>query len=95
MDRGVSVKRQGEGGVRPHTVTVADRQKITLTGVEEVISFDEMGILLRTVLGVLSVDGEELHIETLRLDSGEVIATGKIGGILYLDGPVKKSGRRR
>ena len=62
-----------------------ERQKCgTITGIREVISFDEKEILLHTEDGKLSVKGEELHVRHLDLESGEISLEGKIDSLTYL-----------
>lgn len=62
-----------------------ERQKGgTITGIREVISFDEKEILLHTEDGKLSVKGEELHVRHLDLESGEISLEGKIDSLTYL-----------
>ena len=67
----------------PHGLTLADRKKLTLTGVTEVVSFDETGVLLVTTCGQLSVEGEDLHVTTLNTRDGVVVVTGILNGLLY------------
>ena len=56
----------------PHQIVLEDREELTITGVEEVESFDESSIVLSTVRGGLEVQGEGLHIERLSLDGGDL-----------------------
>ena len=67
------------------TLVLEDRQALTLSGVCDVISFDEGVLVLETTLGVLTVDGAGLHILSLDLDGGRVSVTGKVSGIFYTD----------
>jgi sporulation protein YabP len=64
-----------------------------LSGVEDVVSFDENGAVLRTVLGMLAVDGENLHVVKLDLAGGNVSIEGKVNGFFYADGTAKKAKR--
>ena len=59
-----------ENGLR-HSVVMEGRKKLSVSGVEEVESFDENTIVMSTSLGVLVVRGEDLHIEALTVE-GEV-----------------------
>lgn len=68
-----------------------NREKISVTGVLDVESFDEEGIILHTELGVLIVKGEELHINKLDVESGELIIEGEIGSCTYTDQDHSKS----
>ena len=77
----------------PHKLTLDERQKLTMTGVTEVISFDDSAVVLKTVLGTLEVLGEQLKLKTLSLDGGQVAVDGHISA-LYYEEPREKSGFR-
>lgn len=66
-----------------HSLSLKNREKLSLDGVCEVLSFDEEAVLLRTALGRLTVEGANLHVTKLLLDCGEVNIEGKIQGIFY------------
>ena len=66
-----------------HRLTLDSREHLTVSGVDDVISFDECGVVLKTVMGILSVDGAELRITNLNVDSKDVEIAGKINGIIY------------
>ena len=75
-----------EGHPKPaHTVTIEDRGCVLLTGVEDVISFDEGAVVLSTVAGTLAIEGEGLHIKQMNVDSREFGIEGKINSLCYLD----------
>ena len=74
------------------TVLLKGRKYLSLTGIEDVISFDEHGLLLQTSDGTLTVDGSDIHIVTLCVESGELSVEGRICGLYYVDRTVKKSG---
>jgi len=75
---------------RTRILCLTDRNDLRITGVEEVISFDENGAELRCENGRLFVDGENIHISNLNTDSGEVNITGKINAMSYADETDKK-----
>ncbi|MCK8817007.1 sporulation protein YabP [Natroniella sulfidigena] len=60
-----------------------DRKLLNLTGVVEVINFDETKIVLETNLGSLVILGEELHINQLDLDSSKLSVDGYIRELKY------------
>ena len=64
---------------------------MTLTGIEDVISFDEESVIMKSSLGMMTVDGSELHIVKLELDSGNVTVEGKINSLFYTDAADKDS----
>ena len=57
-------------------IIVESRERITVSGVNDVESFDENSIILSTELGNLIIKGQDLKIGKLNLDSGEVLAEG-------------------
>ena len=67
----------------PHKLTLNERKQLTMTGVTEVVSFDETMVVLRTALGTLEVQGQELQLKTLSIDGGQVAVDGKISGMIY------------
>ena len=67
----------------PHNLTLQNRSKLTLTGVSEVVSFDDTAVLMRTPLGELLVQGQQLQLKTLTLDGGNVAVEGQIAAISY------------
>lgn len=67
----------------PHKLTLDERKSLTMTGVTEVVSFDENAVVLHTCLGTLVVQGRELQLKTLTLDGGNVAVEGQIGSLVY------------
>lgn len=72
-------------GVSDHRVTLEDREQLTVTGVEEVESFDESSIVMVTPGGTLVVRGSGLHIEQLSLDGGQLRVEGSVESLTYED----------
>ena len=68
-----------------HEVTVRDRKSVCLTGVEDVISFDETAVVLSTTHGTLAIEGEGLHILQMNVDSKEFRIDGKVCALNYID----------
>lgn len=66
-----------------HNIIIEDRKKLTLSGVKDVISFDDETLLLETVLGRLTVKGTGLHIVNFDTASGDLFAEGKIYAAVY------------
>ena len=67
----------------PHKLTLQERKNLTMTGVTEVISFEESLVVLNTSLGVLTVQGQELKLKTLSLEGGQVAVDGQISALTY------------
>ena len=67
----------------PHRLTLEQREILTMTGVTEVVSFDESAVVLHTQLGTLTVQGENLQLKTLSIDGGQVAVDGHIGALIY------------
>ena len=67
----------------PHCLTLENREKLTLTGVTDVDTFDENKITLFTEQEALVIEGEELHIRKLDLEHGELCIEGDIVSLVY------------
>lgn len=76
---------------RPHGLELTDRCRLTVTGVEDVLSFDETDIVMKTALGELNVHGSGLHIGKISLDVGELKVEGTISELRYEE-PVQAGG---
>lgn len=71
----------------PHKLTLDQRNRLTMTGVTEVVSFDESAVILRTGLGTLAVQGRGLQLKTLTTDGGQVAVEGEICSLAYQEPP--------
>ena len=67
----------------PHKLTLNQREDLTLSGVTEVVSFDDSSVILKTHLGVLTVLGENLVLKTLSVEGGQVAVSGHISSLTY------------
>ena len=67
----------------PHKLTLNERKTLTMTGVTEVVSFDDTAVVLRTSLGNLIVQGHQLQLKTLSLEGGQVAVDGHISALNY------------
>ena len=76
---------QGEdrGPQQPHQQRTDERKKLTVSGVAEVVSFEENAVVLRTSRGTLLVRGQDLHLKTLSLDGGQVAVDGTVTALIY------------
>ena len=73
-------------------IELTGREKLTVTGVEDVERFDELSVVMRTAAGVLMISGEDLHIGKLSLEGGELYVDGRITSISYEDTPNRQGG---
>ncbi|EKY27238.1 sporulation protein YabP [Clostridium celatum] len=71
-------------------IVLENRQKMTLTGVLEVISFDDEKIFLNTKLGNLTIKGSDLKMNKLDVQNGDIIIMGNISYIVYSGKDIKK-----
>ena len=68
-----------------HAVSLTARAHAEITGVSEVKSFDEQGVMLDTACGRLVIEGEGLHVGTLDMARGVLMVDGKITAFYYVD----------
>lgn len=67
----------------PHRLTLNERRQLSMTGVSEVISFDDAAVILNTQLGMLRIHGKELQLKTLSLEGGQVVVDGAVSALIY------------
>lgn len=72
-------------------VIMENREKLTISGVLDVLSFDDQIVVVETDLGLLTVKGENIRINKLSLDTTEVIVEGKIFALSYSEKNTDKS----
>ena len=77
-----SVNPKGES---THAFASRGREGISISGVNDVVSFDENGVSLETVCGSMAVEGEGLHVTELNITDGLVEIEGRIIGVYYFD----------
>jgi sporulation protein YabP len=73
-------------------IVLENREKLSISGVLDVLSFDDQIVILETELGLLTVKGENLRINKLSLDTSEVIIEGEIYNLGYSEKDLEKKG---
>ena len=80
-----------------HNLILENRKSLTISGITDVDSFDDRAICLYTQLGELTVQGKELHIDSISVETGNMTVTGDIWAVVYGDkdrhGPLSALGR--
>ncbi len=72
-------------------LVLENREKLSVSGVNDVLSFDDQVVMVDTELGLLTVKGENIHINKLSLDTAEVIIEGEISSLSYSQKSIEKS----
>lgn len=89
MDTMPSAKNQTKADYM-HNLIMENRKKITISGVEDIESFNEEQIVLYTYNSVLIISGTGMHISKLSIDNGETVITGEFCSMTYNDNFGKK-----
>jgi len=76
----------------PHNIILEGRERLSISGVEDVESFDEESIVVHTSGGMLLVRGSDLHIEKLSLDGGDLAVEGLVHTLRYEEETREKGG---
>lgn len=76
-----------------HKITLTQRQSCMVNGVKDVLSFDLHEVLLETEAGMLMLRGQDLHVNRLSLEKGEVDVDGRIDSMTYSDAVGTASGK--
>lgn len=69
----------------PHDIILNNRNKLSINGIKEIINFDENTVSLKTVSGDLVIEGENIHINILNIEKGEIEMNGTITALTYFD----------
>ena len=75
----------------PHDLHLKERNRLTMTGVTEVVSFDDHSVVLRTCMGTLVVHGQGLQLKQLSQEGGQVGVEGEISALVYERGGPQRS----
>ena len=67
----------------PHELRLENREKLTVSGVREVESFDENAVAVVTAQGLLVIRGEGLQLKSLSPEGGQICVRGMIGSLDY------------
>lgn len=73
------------------TLILEDRKKLSITGVNEVVSFNDEIIILNTNLGMLTIKGSGLKMNKLDVQNGDIKITGSINSFVYSGNESKKN----
>lgn len=74
-----------------HRLIINERERVSITGVTDVISFDTDVVIVETEMGTLTIKGLDLHVNRLNLDKEEIDLDGQIESLEYSDGSRYKS----
>ncbi|MBE5777015.1 MAG: sporulation protein YabP [Clostridiales bacterium] len=80
--------------VSSHSLEMHARAHVALTGVSEVIAFDDTQVILMTESGEVALTGQGLHVTKLMLEEGKLTVEGRIDGIFYTDKKERRRGRK-
>ncbi len=75
----------------PHMINLSERKSLSVTGVQDVDSFDETTVVIYTDLGALTVKGVGLHINRLNIETGDLTLEGSVESLIYTE-PRNRSG---
>lgn len=73
-------------------LVLENREKLNVSGVNDVLSFDDQVVIIETELGLLTVKGDNLKINKLSIDTSEVIVEGRINNLTYSEHQAKTEG---
>ena len=76
--------------ISPHTLLLENRERLSITGVSDVDSFDDSLITAFTKDSRITITGQELHIGRLCTEEGELLVEGRFISVAYSENlPVK------
>ena len=78
-----------------HDLTLISRKELKITGVRQILNFDDTSVAFVTAAGELEIDGDSLNIDVLDLNRGVASVTGNISGMNYLSDQQNKKRKLR
>lgn len=75
-----------------HNLVMENREKVIITGIIDIHSFDDELVLTETEMGILTIKGKDLKMNKLNLDNSELVVEGQIGMLQYNDLDSMKKG---
>lgn len=75
----------------PQNIILEGRRKLSVSGVEDIDSFDEHSAIIFTSMGLIEVKGSDIHMNKLNLESGEIVLEGTFDSVIYPDGSGEKT----
>ena len=84
-----------EGQQLPHKLTLSERKQLSVTGVSEVVGFDETGVVLQTGWGILMIQGQDLQLKAMTPEDGHVLVEGSVTALAYTEAGRKGGWFRR
>ena len=79
------MNRQPEAKKTEHSFSVKARKNAQISGVTQVVSFDESCVVLLTECGEMTIEGNSLAVDALDVESGQVSVSGEVSAVLYAD----------
>ena len=82
-------------GNKFQNVVLENRERLNVTGIVDIFSFDDQIIIIETQLGLLTIKGENLKINKLSIDTSDFVVDGQISSLAYSNSevPSKKGGK--
>ena len=68
---------------KAHNVVLFNKKQMTVSGVVRVENFNENAIVLMTEYGQMTIEGANLHISKLSLETGDMNIDGDVAGLFY------------
>ena len=86
----MEVKKDIKLDDKKSNLNLESRRKLSLTGVAEVVNFNDKQITLNTNFGVLNIKGENLKMTKLDVQNGDIVIIGKINSFVYSGGEARQ-----
>ena len=83
-------ERKGLSSNVIQNLVLENRGKLSISGVLDVLSFDDQVVIVETELGLLTIKGEDLRINKLSIDTSEVVIEGDIYSMNYSEKEMDK-----
>jgi sporulation protein YabP len=83
MEVSMETKKPVSDKENKSTLSLVNRKKLTMSGILEVVSFKDIEIILKTSLGEMVIKGDDLKMNKLDVQNGDMVIIGEINSLLY------------
>lgn len=86
---------EGSSADRSHSLSLTSRNRLEITGVTDVLRFENISAEIETAMGILLIEGDELRIDSFDTAKGTVTLCGTVRSLYYYDNEPQKTGKTR
>jgi len=77
--------KEANTNIKNHHMMIRDRKSLETTGVKKIESLNSEEFVLETILGYMTISGQDLEMINFSVDKGEIVIAGYVTKVEYYD----------